>query len=181
MKLFSLYRNLLSIILGVGTLTYGQAAIAAQSIVFRYGIFGTSLSIPELAEFVRSGNPSSNVRSFLRLVNQQPDAVRGILSQEIPINVNSLDRLLDSPVGNVTLNRLSQTFQTPANVANRQALRGALIVSASRDNRLSLIEVLQNYPAADLVVDARQLRGNVAQLSELSKLFQLPTGTPNPR
>jgi hypothetical protein len=181
MKLSSVCRNLLSIIIGVGTLTCGQSAIAAQSIVFRYGIFGASLSIQELTEFVRTGTPSANVRSFLRLANQQPESVRGILSQEIPVNVNTLDRLLDSPVGNVTLDRLGQTFQTPANVANRQALRGALIVSASRDNRLSLIEVLQNYPATDLVIDARQLRGNVTQFSELSKLFQLQTGTLNPR
>jgi hypothetical protein len=181
MKLSSFCQNLLSIVLGVGTLTYGQSVIAAQSIVFRYGIFGESLSVQELTEFVRTGTPSPHVRSFLRLANQRPEAVRGILSQQIPVNVNTLDRLLDSPLGNVTLTRLSQTFQTPANVANRQALRGALIVSASRDNRLSLIEVLQNYPTTDLVVDATQLRGSANQLSELTKIFQLPTSTPNLR
>lgn len=181
MKLLSLWRNLPGVMVCMGALTSGQTAIAAESIVFKYGLFGASLSVQELTEFAQTGTPSSNVRSFLRLANQKPEAVRGILSQEIPMNVNTLDRLLDSPVGNVALTRLSQTFQTPANVANRQALRGALIVSASRDNRLSLLEVVQNYPATDLVVDAKQLQNNSAQLAELTKIFQLPTGTPTPR
>ena len=88
------------------------------------------------------------------------------------MRVTTLDRILNSPVGDVALDRLSRTIQTPVNTSNRQALRAALILSASTGNRLSLLEVFQNYPTRQLYVDGRELISTYTQISELAQRIQ---------
>ena len=173
MKPCSSIRNrLIGLLVGMGTIMCGHSAIAADSIMVRYGLFSETLSVQELTEFTLTGQQSSSIRYYLQRTNQDPETVRATLSREIPVQVVTLDRLLNSPVGEAALDRIGRTIQTPANAANRQALRAALVSSASDNNRISLIEVFQKYPTDPLNVDAQELISTYNQISELAQRIQ---------
>lgn len=173
MKLFSSIRySLAGLVIGVSTLFCGHSAIAADAIVFRYGAFSETFSVQELAEFAQTGRQSSTISYYLRRTNQSPEAVRSALTREIPVRLITLDRVLNSPAGDFALDRIGRTIQTPANASNRQALRAALVLSASGDNQISLIEVFQKYPTRQLNVDGKELITTYTQISELAQRIQ---------
>ncbi|MCU0548266.1 MAG: alpha/beta hydrolase [Leptolyngbya sp. Prado105] len=172
MKLSSLHRTLLGVAVGVVTFASAQAANAANSIVFRYGAFSETVSVPELTEFAQTGRQSSTVRYFLQQTNQNPEAVRAALSREIPVQVTTLDCVLNSPIGDFVLSRLSRGIQTPGNAANYQALRGALVLSASDDNRVSLIEVFQNYPTNEVYLNGREIVSTYTEVAQAAQQIQ---------
>jgi Alpha/beta hydrolase of unknown function (DUF1400) len=173
MKLFSsLQRSAICLTIALTAVSSTQAAIAASSIVFRYGPFSETISVRELTNFAQTGEPSSKIRYYLRRTKQEPEAVQAILNRQIPARVTTLDRLLNSPVGEITLDRLSETFQAPVEETSRQALRAALVLSASDDDQLSLVEVLNRYPTNELQVDARELINTYNQISELIEPLQ---------
>lgn len=39
---------------------------------------------------------------------------------------------------------------TPSDRASMQSLRGALVLSALNDNQLSILEIIENYPTAEV-------------------------------
>ena len=173
MKLFSSIRyGLAGLIIAVSTSVCGHSAIAAETIVFRYGAIGETFSVQELTEFAQTGKQSSTISYYLRRTKQSPEAVRSALSREIPVRLITLDRVLNSPAGDLALDRIGRTIQTPANASNRQALRAALVLSASGDDRISLIEVFQNYPTSQLNVDGKELLTTYTQISELAQRIQ---------
>ena len=59
-----------------------------------------------------------------------------------------------------------------------KALRGALVASASDDNIISLIELLEDYPTKKVYVDGKLLakvQKNLSQfIEETSKYIQVP-------
>ncbi|MGL5793925.1 MAG: alpha/beta hydrolase, partial [Waterburya sp.] len=62
--------------------------------------------------------------------------------------------------------------------ANVKALRGALVNSASNDNLISLIELLENYPTQEVYVNGKILakaRRNLSHfIEETNKYIQIP-------
>jgi hypothetical protein len=173
MNFFSSFRNkIIGLGAGIGTLLFSCPAIAANAIVFRYGALSETFSVQELTDFAQTGRQSSTISYYLRRTNQNPEAVRSALNREIPVRVTTLDRVLNSPIGDVALDRISRTIQTPVNTSNRQALRAALVLSASGDNRLSLLEVFQNYPTQELYVDGQELISTYTQISDLAQRIQ---------
>lgn len=157
--------------MALSTALVGKSAQAAERIVFRYGSFSDTIGVQELTEFAETGRASSSISYYLRRANQNPETVRAALNRQIPIRVTTLNRVLDSPLGDVALNSLSRTIQTPVNAANQQALRGALLISAS-DNRVSLLEVVHNYPTRELHINGRELVSTYTQISQIARQIQ---------
>jgi hypothetical protein len=139
MRLSLLVRQLFAYI-GVTVITFGFSAevLAAEKVVLKYKLFRGSLSVADLTTFAQTGDASPALQSYLSVSGQNPENVRNVLTQNINVNVVTLDRLLSNPVGNLVLDRVGSAVQTPANVENRKALRSALLLSASRDSQVSL-------------------------------------------
>jgi hypothetical protein len=154
--------------------------MAAETIVFRYGVFGESLSVSQLVEFAQTGQVSPALRGYFRLFRQKPNAVRRTLNREVNVDLLTLDRFLNSPTGEHVLDQLGEAIQTPVGEANRQALRAAIVLSA-RNNQVSLIEVLQNYPTRQLYIDGRAIERTYRQISRVTKQIQSLPRTPNSR
>lgn len=158
------------------------SAFAAEQVVLKYRIFRSSISVKELTNFAQTGELSTSLRVNLALAKQNPKAIRQYLTQPVAVNVRLLDRVLNSPVGNVVLDQISEAIHTPSRKADRQALRAALILSASRDypdssgqnsrNTISLIEIIQNYPTSEVEVEGEVLERAYRQLSQLAKTLQ---------
>lgn len=149
-----------------------QAANAAQQVILKYRIFRQSISVKELSTFAETGELSKSLRLNLALARQDPKAVRQYLTEPVRVNVVLLDRVLNSPVGNVILDQIGQVIHTPSRLADRQALRAALVLSASRDGQISLIETIQNYPTSQVEVEGDRLESAYRQLRRLGGRLQ---------
>ncbi len=151
--------------------------MAAETIVFRYGIFGESISVSQLAEFAQTGQASPSLSGSFRLFRQKPSAIRRVLNRDLNVDLLTLDRFLNSSSGERVLDQLGEALQTPVDDANRQALRAAIVLSA-KDNRVSLIEVLQNYPTRQLYVDGRAAGRTYRQITRATQQIQSLPRTP---
>jgi hypothetical protein len=172
-------KSTFSLIASIAVLLYSNSAIAAERVVLKYNIFRTSISVDELANFAETGQVSPTLNYYLNQSRQEPETVRRILSQEINANPVVLDRVLNNRIGEFLLDRISQSVSTPSSQASRQALRSAIVLSANKGNRVSLIEILQNYPTSEVVVDGERLAQTYNQLyilaTDLQRILNLPT------
>jgi Alpha/beta hydrolase of unknown function (DUF1400) len=159
--------------MGVGLLA--PAARGAERVVLQYSLLQKSVSVAELTDLAETGEVSSSLDVYLRMANQNPEEVRRALNQEVPADGKLLDRLLNSFPGEFLLDHMGEIIHTPNHDANRQALRSAIVNSALPDNRVTLIEILQNYPAQDLYVNGDRLAEIALALSgAIEKLPSLP-------
>lgn len=147
-------------------------ASAADQVVLKYRIFRESISVDELSTFAETGKLSKSLQLNLALARQDPKAIRQYLTQPVKVNVILLDRVLNSPVGNVITDQVSQVVHTPSRGADRQALRSALVLSARDDNNITLIETIQNYPTSQVQVEGDRLESAYRQLRRLEGRLQ---------
>jgi len=167
--LFLRWRRALVLIASIGILfSSTTSTLAAERVVLKYRILRQSLSIKELTTFAETGELSRPLRVNLALARQDPKEVRQYLTEPVKVNPVLLDRVLNSQVGNFILDEISQVIHTPSRRADRQALRAALILSASRDRQITLIETLQNYPTSTVEVDGDRLESAYLQLRRLA-------------
>ena len=152
-------------------LSLGNAQ-AAERVVLKYRVFRQSLSVEDLTTFAETGELSSSLRVQFALARQNPQLLRQFLTTPVKVNPVLLDRVLNNPAGNLLLDEISQTIHTRSRRADRQALRSALILSANRDRSLSLIEVLQNYPTADVEIEGDRLEYTYRLLLRLQGFIQ---------
>ncbi|MBW4554423.1 MAG: alpha/beta hydrolase [Trichormus sp. ATA11-4-KO1] len=160
------------VIVSTFLLLLGNPALAAERVVLKYGIFRETISVEELATFAATGELSRSLRVNFALARQDPQAIRQYLITPVRVDLVILDKVLNSPVGNVILDELSQVIYTPSRAADRQALRSALILSASKDGQVTLLEIIQNYPTPDVEVDGDRLENAYRQLRRLQTGLQ---------
>lgn len=165
-------RRALVLISSTCLLLLSTPVLAAEQIVLKYGIFRESLSAQELSTFAQTGELSRSLRVNLALARQDPKAIRQYLTEPVKVNPVFLDRVLNSRIGNIILDQISQVIYTPSRRADRQALRAALALSASQDRQVSLIEIIKNYPTNEVEVDGDRLEGAYRQLRRLQTSLQ---------
>ncbi|YAF93813.1 MAG: alpha/beta hydrolase [Nodularia sp. CChRGM 3473] len=160
------------VIVSTFLLLLSNPALAAERVVLKYSIFRETISVEELATFAETGELSRSLRVNFALARQDPQAIRQYLITPVKVDLVILDKVLNSPVGNVILDELSQVIHTPSRAADRQALRSALILSASKDGQVTLLEIIQNYPTPDVEVDGDRLENAYRQLRRLQTGLQ---------
>lgn len=126
---------------------------AAEKVVFTYNQFGQSLSIDELETFAETGKASSKLKFFLNVSGQDPEVARQFMTKSLKVNLRTADKVLTILPGEYALFQAGQVIHTPQKKANMQALRSAILLSLSDDNRISFLEFLQKYPTPQLTVD----------------------------
>lgn len=152
--------------------TIAAPAQAAEEIVFRYGILRQRLSVIELAKFAETGEQSPVLARYLRRTNSEPEEVRRLLTQSVDISSSTLDKGLNNVLGNVLLDELGKMIQTPNDEGNREALREALIASTAADNKLTILEILQNYPAEEIHLDVKRAIRTYNRIAQFQKPAQ---------
>jgi hypothetical protein len=135
----------------------------------RYGPFQRSASVEELTHFVETGETTRQLRAYFRMSGQDPEQFRQLLSQEVDVDVVTLDRLLNNPVGDVLLDQMGRFVHTPSGDTNREAMRSALVLSASNGNRISLLEVMQNYPTRQIHINGNEALSAYRQISTIQE------------
>jgi hypothetical protein len=152
---------------GLGMAIFPAGAIASERIVLKYLVFRRSVAVDDLTEFAATGKTTRPLRTYLRMSGQNPEEIRKTLTDEVQVNVVVLDRVLNSPVGDVVLEQLGQYIYTPSQQEDKKAMRSALILSASNDSRISLLEIMQNYPTQEVHIDGNRIREAYQQLENI--------------
>ncbi|PSB03829.1 alpha/beta hydrolase [Merismopedia glauca] len=167
-----LLRRLCLLFAAANVCLYSSSAIAAEKVVLTYGILRQSVPVEDLTTFAETGEMSSGLNFLFKATKQNPERVREVLTEPVDVNVVTLSRALNNPMGELILDRIGEVVRTPDDRANRQALRAALVESASSDNRVSLIEVMQNYPTSEIVVEGKGLARVYRQISDPLRRIQ---------
>ena len=146
------------------------AAIAASRITLMAGPWARSVEMQDLRSLADTGEVSGFLQDALRYSNLQPQTVRNVLTFPVPFSQQFADRLFYSPVGTIVLDRMGQILAPRSSGQNgRQALRGAILRSLEQDNRLTLLEVLENYPT-EARLDLQQIQQLQQDLAFLGRL-----------
>ena len=151
-------------------------AIASEKVIFKYSGATQSVSLEELQTFANTGEISPSLEFLLNFGKQNPFMVRWILTQQFPANTKLIYDLLNTAPGEFALSQTGQVVSAKSERANVKALRGALIASASDDNLISLIELLEKYPTEEVYVDGKVLsqvqRDLAGFINETNKIYQ---------
>lgn len=155
-----LQASLLLLTTGAGVGMKTTDALAAEEVVLTYGALDQPVLVKDLEEFVETGNMSPSIRFLIGVTKQDPEDVRNALTQEIGLNGRFVYKVLNSLPGEYVLFQAGQVVH-PRYKPNRAiipALRGTLILSASDDSKISLLEFFQKYPTKQVYVDGRLLK-----------------------
>ncbi len=147
-------------------------AIAAESVVLKYYAFQRSVAVEDLTLLAETGEVASGLRPYIRLSGYPANDMRDMLTQEVSVSPVLLSRALNNPAGNVVLDRASKAVHTRSRRGDRQALRGALVLSASDDEQITPMEIIQNYPTEEMYVDIVEFQRTYRDISELVELQQ---------
>jgi Alpha/beta hydrolase of unknown function (DUF1400) len=140
--------------------------------VLKYGLLRNAIPVSELSTLAETGTASQSLQAYLNKANQNPQDVRRTLTQPVKLNPLLLERVLNSPVGELILDQISQVIRTPSGTADQQALRSALVLSATKDGEITLIETIQHYPSSDIEIDTEHLVNAYSQLQRLRDSVQ---------
>jgi Alpha/beta hydrolase of unknown function (DUF1400) len=147
-------------------------AFAAERVVLKYRAFRESIPVEALSTFALTGKITSILPVDIAVGGKNSQAIRRYLTEPVKVNPVILDKVLNSPVGNVILDQLSQVIHTPSRKADRQALRSALVLSANKDSQITLLEVIQNYPSSEVEVEGDRLESAYNTLHRLQSSLQ---------
>ena len=148
---------------------------AASEVMLKYRGFSRTLPVADLTTLAATGEASQSLGALLRQAGQDPASLRSLLSQPLAADPILLDRALNSWPGEWLLDQLGTAVHPVAPEASRQALRSALVLSASPDRQITLLEVLQTYPTTTVVLEGDLIESAYRQLAQflqaLDRLF----------
>lgn len=162
-----------SLVLAVSALLcWSTSLLAAEQISLKYKDYNAAVSVQELTNLATTGEVSPALDVYFYLTQRDPQEVQKILSREIPMSPLILELVLNHEAGRSLLQQMDQLVHPSAEQTNYQALRTALVQSARRDGKISLIEVLQNYPASEIQVEGDRLVSTYNEVSALMNRLQ---------
>ncbi len=156
--------------LAVGGIHTPTSTLAAETLVFQSGSIRVTIPVEDLENLVKYNQVSPKLGYYLQKINSKPEDLRIVLSQEIEVDAITLAKILNTSIGERLLDLLSTIIMTPSGRASRESLRGALVTSALEDDRISLLEILINYPTAQVHLDGDRFTKVYNRFSQILEL-----------
>ena len=150
--------------LGLSTLA-ATPGVAAERVRLNYRGFSRTVPVALLVLLADTGESSGVLGGLLNQAGQDSGELRSLLTRELPADPVIIDRSLNSRPGEWVLDYLGESIHTGTGDANRQALRSALVLSASDDKQITLLEVLQNYPTEEVVLEGDNIQAAYTRLA----------------
>jgi hypothetical protein len=165
-------RHLAYLTASFSTLLFAATSLAAERVVLKYGPLRETVLVKDLETLAKTGQAPPSLALYLRAANQKPEDVQKTLNKQVKMDAVVLDRVLNSSLANGALDELGKTIHPPAKGADRQALRAALVLSASDDGKVSLLETIQKYPTAEVQVEGDRLVNAALQLGKVAEQIE---------
>ena len=129
-------------------------AKSADEIYFDYGPFGRTLPVSSLETFAETGLVDDELKPYLRLISpdRQQQFQQTLTTPIVELNSNIppeftdpfvLSQWLYTPIGESTLARLGELFQTTGRQNGQSAIRSAIILAAAEPDGLSLLNLIR--------------------------------------
>lgn len=134
------------------------AQTVVQKVTLTYGPQQISIPIEELETFAETGEASKVIGFISGFVSDDRELFRTALTQKVPApNPLFLNKAMDFIVGELFLYEIGQVIHTPSRKNVIEALRSSIGLSVLDDREISLLEVIERYPAQELFIDAKKL------------------------
>ncbi|MGF1494217.1 MAG: alpha/beta hydrolase [Microcoleaceae cyanobacterium] len=138
---------------------------AAERVYLSFAAANVSVSVESLERYVEQGGTSPELESYLLLLNpQEKEQFRNTLQNGFQIDPVIVSRFLNSPTGEIFLEKLGELIQAQFQEGNRPALyngsnsiRTALIRAAEEPRGISLLGVLRQFPSEGIQLDTQLL------------------------
>lgn len=132
------------------------SAQAAETIVVRIGLLEESISLAELQKAADTGAFPPSLKPYTqRLSEQQRRFLLGGLKMSLPLNVVTINRLLNTQMGTTILNDIS-TAVARKDKAGVQALRAGFVLGSTAPQGLSVLSFIGAYPSKYLTINLPQ-------------------------
>lgn len=142
-----------------------KPALSAEKLHIIYGPLNLSLSVDSLEKFAKTGEVDNELKFYAGFVSSQRLARwRQVLQMRSNLPVTVVSQLTYAPMSEEFLKHLGRHIQTQSGINGFHAIRAAWIVSASRRQSYTLIDMLRNYPTSGV-------RINFADLHHLQHLW----------
>lgn len=146
------------ILLGaLGALCLSPSVRAAESLTLEYGAEVRTFPVSNLETFVSSGQAQDpELQAFFERHPEARRIVQDLFSAEIYISPTFLERVeqgAKSPTIDFILIQLNKLISSPSLREDVQPLRTAIINSLEDNNRLSLLELIRDYPVSDIQIN----------------------------
>ncbi|MBG1265408.1 alpha/beta hydrolase [Nostoc sp. WHI] len=143
---------------GIALTQFGAntSAIAADTVVVRFGLFTESISLAELQKAAKTGELPESLKPYAkRLSEQQRRFFLGALGMKLPLNVVTVSKLVNTQIGTSILNDFA-TALAREDKAGVQALRAGLVLGSTAPQGLSILSFIAAYPSKRLEIDLPQ-------------------------
>lgn len=155
-KTAKLLAGVLSTIAVTQVLGVNSAVKAAEEVILRYGPLEETASLTDLKKTVENGKFPDSIGTFTKRLTEQQNnfLVRG-LKARIPLNVVTLNRLLNTQLGQTVLSDIATGLDRKDD-AGVQAVRAGLILAANSPEGLSILSFISAYPSQSLKINVPQ-------------------------
>jgi hypothetical protein len=153
---------------GIGLV--GRPAFAAERILIPVGPLTVNLPVSDIESYVRTGQASGD---FAQMISSLPPErsrqLKMVMGTRIPFSEKNLRRVLRSPMGDNLLGQLSDVMKPTSNtsISPNEAWQTALLRAAKTDGGFTLIDVIREYPANEVVFDVDAAQAKVESFQAL--------------
>lgn len=128
-------------------------ALAADTVIVRLGLFTETISLTELQKAAKTGELPGSLQPYAkRLSEEQRRFFLGALGMNIPMNVVTVNRLVNTQIGTTILSDFA-TALARKDKAGVQALRAGLVLGSTAPQGLSILSFIAAYPSKRLEID----------------------------
>ena len=145
------------------------AAHSAEQIRFWYAPFGEfTIYISDLEKFAKEGKLSKRLEFYLeKLSPPQQAQFREALTKRYSISHIMAAQFSYAPIGEILIRRLGRILEMAPDLNGFSALRASLILSAQSEEGVSILNLLQRYPAPVIYLDLARGLEAYAEVSQL--------------
>ncbi len=141
-----------------------------KGVVFLFGPFSPSIAVGDLTTFAETGKLPPPWNLYLGLANIDRDDLRQAIQRPIAVRDDNLPEELRDFLGEYFLYEVGQVIQPPSGQPSIASVRTAILAAARDDQQFSVLELLQQYPAASVRIDGDRL-------ARIGKTIQRYTGS----
>ena len=151
--------QIISLLVSIATVCLPTAAAAAERIVFNLAPFGDfQVKVADLEAFVATGAKTPELDYYLnRLTPQQVARLPRLLNTPLELNPLTIANFSNSQVGEIAIKNFAKGVRSDRNQNGFYALRGAIIAAAFDESKLTLLNLLHQYPLKTIHLDLEVL------------------------
>jgi hypothetical protein len=137
---------------GIGSFfLFTLPAAAVETIELRFQDRSVTVSLEDIREFAETGEATTALDAFIEGSEEIADIVGNVLTEEITLSPAFQQRIRNdiqgSSLGQFLLTQINQFIQGSTELT---ALENAIQASLAENNRLSILEIAENYTSPDV-------------------------------